>query len=405
MTPDRVALFSYAHVPWLRKQQGALAMSLARGHGEIPHLLHRRSKSSCDAGYQYIGMDHFAKPDDELAVAQRQRTLHRNFQGYTTKAGADLYGMGVSAISAIGSSYAQNYRELPRYTEAVERRGIATMRGYRLSEDDLLRRTLITRLLCHAVIRKDEIAREFGIDFDDYFAPELARLAPFVDDRLDRAARQRNSRDAAGPHLHSQRGHDLRSLPRKAAPRRTAALLENALAPSASPVATAPKILVIGGGISGLACAWRLQQAGLRRASCSNAAARFGGVIDTVEKDGFLFDIGPQSFTNTKALSALIEELGLGGELLRADPRAPRYILKGGRLVPAPLAPPQLLLHSVAGREDQAAPSLRALWPHPAARHGRVRCRIRPPKIRPGPARQSGRLRLSPASTPAILKN
>ena len=136
------------------------------------------------AGYQYIGMDHFAKPSDELAIAQRQRSLHRNFQGYTTKAGADLYGMGVSAISAIGSTYAQNYRELPRYTEAVVQRGIATMRGYRLSEDDRLRRALITRLLCHAVICKGEIGREFGIDFDDYFAPELARLYPFVQDRL-----------------------------------------------------------------------------------------------------------------------------------------------------------------------------------------------------------------------------
>ena len=129
-------------------------------------------------------MDHFAKPGDELAIAQRQRSLHRNFQGYTTKAGADLYGMGVSAISAIGSTYAQNYRELPRYTEAIEQHGIATMRGYRLSEDDRLRRALITRLLCHAVICKGEIGREFGIDFDDYFAPELARLRPLVEDRL-----------------------------------------------------------------------------------------------------------------------------------------------------------------------------------------------------------------------------
>jgi oxygen-independent coproporphyrinogen-3 oxidase len=136
------------------------------------------------AGYQYIGMDHFAMSDDELAIAQRQRTLHRNFQGYTTKAGADLYGMGVSAISAIGSTYAQNYRELPRYSEAIERRGMATMRGYHLSEDDRLRRALITRLLCHAVICKGEISREFGIDFDSYFAPEVARLQPFLEDRL-----------------------------------------------------------------------------------------------------------------------------------------------------------------------------------------------------------------------------
>lgn len=183
LAPDRIALFSYAHVPWIRKQQGSLAASLPEGMEKF-RIFSAAIEKFLRAGYQYIGMDHFAKPSDELAVAQRRRSLHRNFQGYTTKAGADLYGMGVSAISAVGSSYAQNYRELPRYTEAVERRGIGTMRGYRLSEDDRLRRALITRLLCHAVICKGEISREFGIDFDDYFAPELARLHPFVEDRL-----------------------------------------------------------------------------------------------------------------------------------------------------------------------------------------------------------------------------
>ncbi len=183
LAPDRIALFSYAHVPWIRKQQGSLAASLPEGMEKF-RIFSAAIQKFLGAGYQYIGMDHFAKPGDELAVAQRNRTLHRNFQGYTTKAGADLYGMGVSAISAVGASYAQSYREVPRYTEAVERRGIATMRGYRLSDDDRLRRAVITRLLCHAVIRKGEIAREFGIDFDDYFAPELGRLAPFLDDRL-----------------------------------------------------------------------------------------------------------------------------------------------------------------------------------------------------------------------------
>lgn len=181
--PDRIALFSYAHVPWLRKQQGSLAASLPEGMEKF-RIFSAAIEKFLGAGYQYIGMDHFAKPNDELAVAQRNRTLHRNFQGYTTKAGADLYGMGVSAISAVGSTYAQNYREVPRYSEAVDRRGIATMRGYSLSGDDRLRRAVITRLLCHAVIRKGEIAREFGIDFDEYFAPELARLQPFLEDRL-----------------------------------------------------------------------------------------------------------------------------------------------------------------------------------------------------------------------------
>ena len=183
LAPDRIALFSYAHVPWIRKQQGSLAASLPEGMEKF-RIFCTAIEKFLHAGYQYIGMDHFAKPSDELSVAQRQRTLHRNFQGYTTKSGADLYGMGVSAISAIGSTYGQNYRELPRYTEAVGRHGTATMRGYLLSEDDRLRRALITRLLCHAVIRKDEIGSEFGIDFDNYFAPELARLHSFVEDQL-----------------------------------------------------------------------------------------------------------------------------------------------------------------------------------------------------------------------------
>jgi len=121
-------------------------------------------------------MDHFSLPLDELAVAQRNRTLHRNFQGYTTKAGADLYGMGVSAISSIGSAYAQNRREIPIYQEEASSRGLATFRGYRLSQDDVLRRAVISRLLCHTVIPKGEIEREFSISFDEYFAPEVERL-------------------------------------------------------------------------------------------------------------------------------------------------------------------------------------------------------------------------------------
>jgi protoporphyrinogen/coproporphyrinogen III oxidase len=116
-----------------------------------------------------------------------------------------------------------------------------------------------------------------------------------------------------------------------------------------SPTASASsKTLIIGGGISGLACAWRLRQLGLP-VLLLERGRRFGGVIETVEQDGFRFDVGPQSFTGTPALSELIDELGLGGELLRADPRAPRYILKHGRLVPAPLSPPQLLLTPLLG--------------------------------------------------------
>jgi len=181
--PDRVAMFSYAHVPWLKKQQGTFAGHLPEGMEKF-RIFRMGLEKFASAGYAYIGMDHFARPSDELAVAQRNRTLHRNFQGYTTKAGADLYGMGVSAISGIGAAYAQNRREVPAYQAAVADRGLATMRGYRLSPDDELRRTVISRLLCHTIIRKGEIEREFSISFDSYFAPELAQLEEFRADGL-----------------------------------------------------------------------------------------------------------------------------------------------------------------------------------------------------------------------------
>jgi oxygen-independent coproporphyrinogen-3 oxidase len=183
LAPDRVALFSYAHVPWLKKQQGSFAAFLPEGMQKF-EIFRTGLMKFLQAGYLYIGMDHFAKPGDELAISQQKRTLHRNFQGYTTKAGADLYGMGVTAISGIQNAYAQNHRELAAWEKAVSERGIATMRGYRLSDDDRLRRAVISRLLCHTVVIKDEIAREFGIDFDQYFADELARLEAPREDGL-----------------------------------------------------------------------------------------------------------------------------------------------------------------------------------------------------------------------------
>ncbi len=183
LAPDRVAMFSYAHVPWLKKQQGSFQAHLPEGREKF-RIFRAGLESFLDAGYLYIGMDHFARPSDELSVAQQNRTLHRNFQGYTTKAGADLYGMGVSAISSIGGAYAQNRREVPAYQSAASERGIATMRGYRLSDDDRIRRAVIGRLLCHTIISKREIEREFSISFDDYFQSELERLQEPSDEGL-----------------------------------------------------------------------------------------------------------------------------------------------------------------------------------------------------------------------------
>src|ERR1700719_2291177 len=175
LSPDRIAMFSYAHVPWLKKQQGSFVGHLPEGMKKFD-IFRNGLLKFLEAGYLYIGMDHFAKENDELAVSQRNRTLHRNFQGYTTKAGADLYGMGITAISGIQETYAQNPRDLPSWEKAVEERGVATMRGYRLSQDDVIRREVISRLLCHTVIVKDEISKKFGIHFDEYFAPELEHL-------------------------------------------------------------------------------------------------------------------------------------------------------------------------------------------------------------------------------------
>ncbi len=183
LSPDRIALFSYAHVPWLKKQQGSFIAHLPEGMVKFG-IFRTGLLKFVEAGYLYIGMDHFAKPGDELAVSQHNRTLHRNFQGYTTKAGADLYGMGITAISGIQSAYAQNYRDIPSWQKAVEERGLATMRGYHLSEEDRLRRAVISRLLCHTVVVKDEISREFGVDFDEFFAEELRRFEPFREDGL-----------------------------------------------------------------------------------------------------------------------------------------------------------------------------------------------------------------------------
>jgi len=183
LSPDRIAMFSYAHVPWLKKQQGSFVAHLPEGMKKFD-IFRSGLLAFLKAGYLYIGMDHFAKENDELAVSQRNRTLHRNFQGYTTKAGADLYGMGITAISGVQNTYAQNYRDIPSWEKAVEQRGLATMRGYRLSQDDVIRREVISRLLCHTVIVKDEISKQFGIHFDEYFAPELERLRMPQEDGL-----------------------------------------------------------------------------------------------------------------------------------------------------------------------------------------------------------------------------
>jgi oxygen-independent coproporphyrinogen III oxidase len=181
--PDRIAMYSYAHVPWLKKQQGSFARFIPSGVEKF-RLFSTGLERFTGAGFRFIGFDHFARPDDELSVAQHERTLTRNFQGYTTHGDADLLAFGVSAISGVGRVYAQSFRDLPAYHARLGARELPTMRGWRLSDDDVLRREVIVRLLCHCRLRKREIEEKFAIDFDAYFAAELERLAELERDGL-----------------------------------------------------------------------------------------------------------------------------------------------------------------------------------------------------------------------------
>ena len=181
--PDRLAVFNFGFVPWIKRQQKALADLLPAPSEKFDIFAGTISRLT-GAGYTYVGMDNFARPDDELCVEQRAGTLHRNFQGYTTKAGADLIAFGVTGISELGRAYAQNFRDLAAWREAVEADRLPVMRGALLSDDDVIRRDAIMSILCGTALEKARFARQYGIDFDAYFADALARLAPLADDGL-----------------------------------------------------------------------------------------------------------------------------------------------------------------------------------------------------------------------------
>jgi oxygen-independent coproporphyrinogen-3 oxidase len=184
LSPDRVALYHYAHLPERFKPQRRIHAADLPAPAEKMHIMLDAIQRLSAAGYQFIGMDHFAKADDDLAKAQRQGRLHRNFQGYSTRPDCDLIGLGVSAISKIGPTYAQNVRELSEYYDRVNAGLLPTARGVLLDRDDLVRRAVIMALMCHFEVSKEAIATAHLIDFDRYFARELRELATFVDSGL-----------------------------------------------------------------------------------------------------------------------------------------------------------------------------------------------------------------------------
>ena len=174
---DRVAVYSYAHVPWLRTQQKGFDPGMLPSGEQKLELFCLARDAFLRAGYREIGMDHFAVPEDELAKAVETRTLSRNFMGYTVKSAPDMIGVGVSAIGDVAGAYAQNQKKLPRYYDAIDQGSLPIDRGYRLSADDQLRRFVITQLMCNFHVDKRTVEERFGIVFDLAFERELAELA------------------------------------------------------------------------------------------------------------------------------------------------------------------------------------------------------------------------------------
>lgn len=181
---DRISLFSYAHLPERFAAQRKLKDQwLPTGINKFA-LMKLATTYFIDQGYEIIGMDHFAKPQNELALAQKNGVLHRDFQGYTTEKSSDLIGLGMSSISSIGNIYSQNAKSLSEYYSTIKARGTAVCRGYRLNEDDLIRRHLIRELMCNMYLDKKQVEATFGICFQTYFQESLLLLTEFERDGL-----------------------------------------------------------------------------------------------------------------------------------------------------------------------------------------------------------------------------
>jgi len=182
--PDRLSVFNYAHLPERFKPQRRINEKELPSPQQKLDILKMTIDHLGEAGYVYIGMDHFARPNDELSVAQREGTLYRNFQGYSTHSDCDLVAMGVTSISMVGSSYSQNVRDLEAYYERIDSGRLPVFRGVELTQDDLIRRDVITQLICNFHLDLSTAEKTWDIRFDEYFADEQARLRDLAGDGL-----------------------------------------------------------------------------------------------------------------------------------------------------------------------------------------------------------------------------
>lgn len=197
LNPDRLSLFNYAHMPHLFKSQLLISEIELPSAAEKLDILHFAIQTLESAGYVYVGMDHFAKPEDELVRAQQAGKLQRNFQGYSTHKDCDLIAVGVSSISMIDNVYVQNAKELNAYQQKLDLGLLPVVRGFTLNDEDQLRRFIINSLICHLELNFSQLEREFSINPIEYFATEIAQLAPMMADGL-------LSIDADGIHVHNK---------------------------------------------------------------------------------------------------------------------------------------------------------------------------------------------------------
>jgi oxygen-independent coproporphyrinogen-3 oxidase len=184
MKPDRLAVYNYAHLPERFKGQRMINADDIPSPETKLDLLHHTIDKLCDAGYIYIGMDHFALPDDELVLARENGTLQRNFQGYSTHRQCDLVSLGVSGIGGIGNMFAQNSVSTIEYEEMIERGELPIKKGLLVDDDDLLRAAVIQDLMCYDSLSYDDFDKQHNVDFREYFADEIAKLKVLEEDEL-----------------------------------------------------------------------------------------------------------------------------------------------------------------------------------------------------------------------------
>ena len=184
ISPDRVALFNYAHVPWMKKHMELIKKEDLPTPEEKLQILKMSIEKLTSAGYVFIGMDHFAKPDDELSKALVEKKLYRNFQGYSTNAGTDLYALGISSISQFGNVYAQNYKTEKEYFAAIDENKLPVMKGYEMNQDDIIRKEVIMKIMCDFELSFEEIEKKFNINFEEYFKYALSNFDELIEDKL-----------------------------------------------------------------------------------------------------------------------------------------------------------------------------------------------------------------------------